>query len=108
MDADPAPANVRASLSKPLARSYLAVVAFVWLAHATLLVLGLIVGRWSWTTDSPWVAVPGMVAILLCLGVVWLVDQRLDKVRRRTPQAFRWLSLAYGSATPEAWRRLRA
>jgi len=77
----------------------MAVVAVVYLTHVVLLVLGLTTGRTSWTTDNPWVSIPGLVAILLAITVVLLVNRRLPARRwPTTSQVVRWFCLAYGSA----------
>lgn len=105
---DPAPATEDSPLSTRLAGAYLTVVAVLWLTHVVLLVLGLTTGRTSWTTENPWISIPGGVGILLAIAVVLVVDRRLPAKRREpTSGVFRWFCLAYGSAVPEAWRRLR-
>lgn len=93
-------------LPRPLAAAYLATVALVWLGHAAGLVLLLATGRSSWTTDNPWLVVPGFVVIASAVGTVWCVDRMLHRGRPPMTQAFRMLGLAYGSAVPTAWRLL--
>jgi hypothetical protein len=94
-------------LSKPLAGAYLGVVALVWLSHVVGAVLTLATGRTSWSTENPWIVVPGLVVIASAVGVVWLVDRRLHRDRPRIAEALRMIGLAYGWAVPTAWRRLR-
>jgi hypothetical protein len=94
-------------MSKGLAARYLAVVGLVWLGHLVGLVLLLATGRWSWTTQNPWIVLPGFVVTAGAVGVVWLVDRRLNTNRPRLAEAFRMIGLAYGTAMPTALRRLR-
>jgi hypothetical protein len=70
--------------------------------------LALATGRTSWTTQNPWIVVPGFVVIASAVGVAWLVERRLHRDRPRITGAFRMLGLAYGSAVPTAWRQLRS
>jgi hypothetical protein len=82
------------------------VVALVWLGHVVWLMLVLVTGRMSWTTQHPWVVLPGFVVIVSAMGVIWLVDQR-SRRDRPSITGFRMLGLLYGSAVRPAWRRLR-
>ena len=95
------------SLPRPLATAYLAVVAGVWLTHLVGVALWLITGRSAWTTDNPWVVLPGLVLAAAAVGIVWLVDRRLNTDRPRHTEALRMLGLAYGRAVPLAWSALR-
>lgn len=107
MDAGRLLPDTEPPLSRPLAGAYLGVVALVWLSHVVVSVLALVTGRTSWTTQNPWIAVPGFVVIASAVGVVWLVDRRLHRDRPRIAEAVRMIGLAYGWAVPTAWRRLR-
>ncbi len=93
-------------MSKPLAAAYLAVVALVWLSHVVGLVLLLLTGRSSWTTNNEWVVVPGFIVIASAVGIVRWVDRLLYQDRPRVTQPFRMLGLAYGLAVPLTWQRL--
>ena len=108
MDANPfLPAPAEGHLSKPMAVGYLTVVALVWLGHAAGLILFFAIGRPSWTTENPWIVVPTAVVLVSAVGTLWWVDRLLHGDRPPITQAFRMLGLAYGSAVPLAWRRLR-
>ena len=93
-------------LSRSLATGYLAVVALVWLSALALLVLWLVTGRNSWSTDNAAVALPGFVVIAGAVAVIWVVDRTLHRGRPAITQSFRMLGLSYGSAVPVAWRTL--
>ena len=93
-------------LSRSLATGYLAVVALVWLGTLTVLVLWLVTGQPSWSTDNAWVAVPGFAVIAGAVAVIWAVDRKLHRDRPNATQSFRMLGLTYGSAAPVAWRAL--
>jgi hypothetical protein len=107
VDADRFLPAAEAPLSKPLAGAYLTVVAVIWLSHLVGLVLLLLTGRGSWTTQDPQIVVPAFILIASAVGIVWLVDRRLHKGRPWITEGFRMLGLAYGSAVPTAWRQLR-
>lgn len=94
-------------LSKGLARTYLTVVALVWFSHLVGLVLLVANRRWHLTTQNPWIVLPGFIAIASAVGVIWLVDRRLNRDRPRMAESLRMVGLAYGSAVPTARRRLR-
>ncbi len=94
-------------MPKGLALTYLAVVALVWLSHLVGLVLVVATRRWQLATQNPWIVLPGFVVIATAVGVIWLVDRRLNRDRPRMAEAFRMLGLAYGSAVPTARKRLR-
>jgi protein-S-isoprenylcysteine O-methyltransferase Ste14 len=102
------PVDPEDRLSRPLAAGYLAVVALVWIGHAAGVLLLLVTGRSSWTTENPWIVVPGLLVLASAVGTLGWVDRQLHGDRPAIGQAFRMLGLAYGSAVPLAWRRLRS
>ncbi|NYJ06106.1 hypothetical protein [Petropleomorpha daqingensis] len=95
-------------LSKPLAAAYLAVVALVWAATVTGVVLALATGRSSWTTRNPWIVTPMAAVIVGAVGLIWTVERRLYADGPSPAAGFRMVGLALGWAVPVAWRRLRA
>lgn len=107
VDEESFPSTREHPLSKGLARTYLTVVALVWLSHLVGLVLLVATRRWHLATQNPWIVLPGFVVIASAVGVIWLVDRRLNRDRPRMAESFRMIGLAYGSAVPTARRRLR-
>ena len=107
MDESTTPPTKGHPLSKGLARTNLTVVALVWLSHLVGLVLLVATRRWHLTTQDPWIVLPGFVVIASAVGVIWLVDRRLNWDRPRMAESFRMIGLVYGSAVPTARRRLR-
>ena len=59
------------------------------------------------STQGPWLALPCWVAAASTVGVVRLVDRPLGRDGVRSVEPLRGFGLAYGSAVPVAWRRLR-
>ena len=102
----------RSVFSPPLAGCYLAGVLAFWAVNVGGLAWLAVTGRTSASTSDPAVALP---AGLLVLGYVLLVIRVWVLVERADPelsgplaQFGRYVRIAYGSAAPAAWRRLRA
>lgn len=107
MNADRSRHTAEPLLSKRLARGYLTVVAFVWGGHVAVVLLFLVTGRSSWRTEIPWIVLPTILFLASAFGTIWWVERLLHRNRRAITHPFRIVGLAYGSAVPTAWRRLR-
>ncbi|MGY1843675.1 hypothetical protein [Modestobacter sp. SYSU DS0875] len=104
--------DARSVFSTRLAGSYLAGVLAFWAANVVGFTWLAVTGRTSASTSEPLIALPAGLAILayaVLAALVWNRVARADpELSGPVAQLGRFVRVAYGSAAPAAWRRLRA
>ncbi|MQA31998.1 hypothetical protein [Modestobacter roseus] len=104
--------DARAVFSPGLAGVYLAGVALFWVVQVAALGWLAVTGRTSASTSEPLVVLPGLLAVAGYVVLVVLVWRRVGRADPEltgpVAQLGRYIRVAYGSAAPAAWRRLRA